>query len=80
MKNYKTPLNEITRWEIIKKSQQQSPERFNKKQFFILYHLKLLTKILFSSLAQTTKNLVLNDFKTTKNLVVRVKKLLKTSF
>ena len=34
MKNYKTPLNEITRWEIIKKSQQQSPERFNKKQFY----------------------------------------------
>lgn len=34
MKNYKTPLNEITRWEIIRRSQRESPERFAKKQFY----------------------------------------------
>lgn len=34
MKNYKTPLNEITRWDILRRSQQQSPERFTKKQFY----------------------------------------------
>lgn len=27
---YKTPLNEITRWEIIRRSQRESPERFKK--------------------------------------------------
>ena len=27
---YKTPLNEITRWEIIRRSQRESPERFDK--------------------------------------------------
>lgn len=31
MRNYyKTPLNEITRWEIIRRSQRESPERFKK--------------------------------------------------
>ena len=34
MKTYKTPLNEITRWEIIRRSQRESPERFAKKQFY----------------------------------------------
>ena len=33
-KHYKTPLNEITRWEIIKRSQRESPERFLKKKFY----------------------------------------------
>ena len=33
MRNYyKTPLNEITRWEIIRRSQRESPERFNKSK------------------------------------------------
>lgn len=31
---YKTPLNEITRWEIIRRSQKESPERFLKKKFY----------------------------------------------
>lgn len=30
----KPPLNEITRWEIIRRSQKESPERFKKKQFY----------------------------------------------
>lgn len=35
MKNQdKTPLNEITRWEIIRRSQREAPERFAKKQFY----------------------------------------------
>ena len=34
MNNYKTPLNEVTRWEIIRRSQRESPERFQKKQFY----------------------------------------------
>lgn len=35
MKNeHRTPLNEITRWEIIRRSQRESPERFAKKQFY----------------------------------------------
>ena len=34
MKTYKTPLNEITRWEIIRRSQKESPERSAKKQFY----------------------------------------------
>ena len=33
-KHYKTPLNEITRWDIIKRSQRESPERFLKKKFY----------------------------------------------
>ena len=35
MRNHdKTPLNEITRWEIIRRSQRESPERFMKKKFY----------------------------------------------
>lgn len=35
MKNQdKTPLSEITRWEIIRRSQREAPERFAKKQFY----------------------------------------------
>jgi hypothetical protein len=30
MRQYKTPLNEITRWEIIRRSQRESPERLEK--------------------------------------------------
>jgi hypothetical protein len=30
----KPPLNEITRWEMIRRSQKESPERFKKKQFY----------------------------------------------
>jgi hypothetical protein len=30
----KPPLNEITRWEILRRSQRESPERFQKKQFY----------------------------------------------
>ena len=33
-KEHRTPLNEITRWEIIRRSQRESPERFAKKQFY----------------------------------------------
>lgn len=34
LKHNKTPLNEITRWEIIRRSQIESPERFLKKKFY----------------------------------------------
>lgn len=34
LKHNKTPLNEITRWEIIRRSQKESPERFLKKKFY----------------------------------------------
>jgi hypothetical protein len=34
LKHNKTPLNEITRWDIIRRSQRESPERFLKKKFY----------------------------------------------
>ena len=30
----KTPLNEVTRWEILRRSQRESPLRFEKKKFY----------------------------------------------
>lgn len=32
--HYKAPLNEVTRWEIIRRSQKESPPRFDKKKFY----------------------------------------------
>ena len=34
MKNNKTPLNEITRYDILTRSKRESPERFLKKKFY----------------------------------------------
>lgn len=34
MKDYKTPLNEITRWDILRRSQREAPKRYAKKQFY----------------------------------------------
>ena len=31
---YKTPLNEVTRWDILRRSQRESPVRFDKKKFY----------------------------------------------
>ena len=31
---YRTPLNEVTRWDIIRRSQRESPPRFDKKKFY----------------------------------------------
>lgn len=46
-RHYKTPLNEITRWEIIRRSQRESPERFLKKKF---YHAKDFNNVDFEEL------------------------------
>lgn len=34
MKNNKLPLIEVTRWDIIRRSQRESPERFQKQKFY----------------------------------------------
>jgi hypothetical protein len=34
MDKYKRPLNEITRWDILRQSQKQSPKRYDKKRFY----------------------------------------------
>ena len=31
---YRTPLNEVTRWDILRRSQRESPPRFDKKKFY----------------------------------------------
>lgn len=31
---YKAPLNEVTRWDILRRSQRESPTRFDKKKFY----------------------------------------------
>ena len=30
----KAPLNEVTRWDILRRSQRESPVRFDKKKFY----------------------------------------------
>ena len=36
----KTPLNEVTRWEIIRRSQRESPIRFNNRRFYSVRDFK----------------------------------------
>lgn len=45
--HYKAPLNEVTRWEIIRRSQKESPPRFDKKKF---YRAKDLSNVDFRDL------------------------------
>ena len=48
--NISTPLNEVTRWEIIRKSQRESPMRFRKMK---LYKAKDFNNVDFESLFTT---------------------------
>ncbi len=53
MKYYKTPLNEVTRWEILRRSQRESPERYKKKQFYKAYVAKDFENVDFEKLFTT---------------------------